>query len=185
MGFNVYYRSTEPVEPKRAAAIRAAAHDVNQARTWLCCEPVMFRDDQDDDGRLAGDSKIVFGSDPDDVAAASEDGLTDGSVQDLITALCELSRAHHVDWELSHDYDPGPIGFIRQGVADDGLMTVFDGLAGAISAVLGEYDSDVGPIRMMAPPADAQDDGDRDDGGDDDADDGEDDPPPILKLWTE
>ena len=35
--------------------------------------------------------------------------------------MCELSREFGIDWEFSHDHDPGPIGFIRDGHADSDL----------------------------------------------------------------
>src|SRR5262249_55843343 len=115
MGFAIYYRSTRRVSPARANAIQEAAARLIEGRTCLSCEPVGFFADQED-GRLLGGSKPNFLPHPDDAAAAARESLTDGTVRDVIEVLCQLSRDHGVDWELSHDYDPGPIGFIRGGV---------------------------------------------------------------------
>lgn len=175
MGFTIYYRSTEAVEPDRADAIRSAADDVNRDRTWLSCEGVDFFDDDDEDGRLFGGSKPNFQPHPADAAAAAAEGLPDGTVRDLIDALCELSRAHNVDWEFSHDEDPGPIGFIRNGVADAALIGQINALAQAVAAIQGEFEFDVDDFNPADEPPGAP---------DDDDDDGDDEPPPTIRLWT-
>jgi len=109
---------------------------LNEGRTWLSCEPVHFHF-QPMEGRLAGFCKPNFSPHPEDVASAKAEGLPDGTVHDMIDVLCELSRAHGVDWEFSHDYDPGPIGFIRKGVADGKLLEQIEGLAG-LAGMMGE-----------------------------------------------
>jgi hypothetical protein len=129
MGFSIYYRSTRPLDADRADAIREAAERLTAGRTWLSCEPVGFYHDQDD-GRLFGGSKPNFQPHPDDVASAALEGLPDGTVADLIEILCKLSKDHGVDWEFSHDYDPGPIGFIRAGVCEGKLYDQLDAIAG-------------------------------------------------------
>src|SRR5687768_15192916 len=105
MGFSVYYRSTRPVAPSEADAIREAARAACVGRTWLSCEPVHFFPDPDD-GHLLGGSKPNFFPHPDDTAAAGRAALPDGSVRDVLDVLCRLSRDHGVDWTLSHDHDP-------------------------------------------------------------------------------
>lgn len=117
MGFTVYYRSTRPVAPVQAAAIERGASELTCGRTWHSCEPVCFFGGAED-GHLLGGSKPNFQPHPDDAAAAAEEGLPDGTTKDLLDILCELSRVHDFDWEISHDHSGGPIGFIRAGVCD-------------------------------------------------------------------
>jgi hypothetical protein len=137
MGFSVYYRSTRPVSHARADAIRETARRLNEGRTWLSCEPVHFFADQEG-GRLLGGSKPNFQPHPDDVASAAREGLPDGTVRDMIEVLCRLSKDHGVDWELSHDYDPGPVGFIRGGVCDPRLLEQMEALADLSDMFLNE-----------------------------------------------
>ncbi len=47
----------------------------------------------------------------------------------MIEVLCELSRRYAVDWEFHHDYDAGPVGFIRGGVCEAGLRELMEGFA--------------------------------------------------------
>lgn len=129
MGFTIQYRTTRPIDDAQANAIRAAANGLNAGRTWLSCEPVHFYQGQQG-GRLAGFSKPNFMPHPEDAAEAEALGLPDGKIRDAIDVLCELSRAHGVDWEFAHDYDPGPIGFIQNGIADARLLEQIDGIAG-------------------------------------------------------
>ena len=175
MGFTIYYRSTEPIESDRANAIRSAARDFNKGRTWLSCEPMSFF--ADDGGHLLGGSKPNFQPHPDDVASAASEGLPDGTVHDLLDALCQLSQEHNVDWEFSHDADPGPIGFIHNGVADDGLIGQLNALAGlcdALAEIMHEFDRDPDGFGLMDDSFEEPDDRNDDD-----------DPPPTIKLWSE
>ena len=128
MGFRIHYRSTRPVSPGRSVAIRDAARELCAGRTWLSCEPVGFH--QDDDGRLIGGSKPNFDPHPDDVASAAAERLPDGTVADMVDILCQLSKDHGVDWEFSHDYDPGPIGFIRKGICPRDLREQLETIGG-------------------------------------------------------
>lgn len=167
MGFRIYYRTTRPVDAGEAAALRAAARRSSAGRTWLHCEPVSFYEyEPDDDGHLMGGSKPNFRPHPDDVASAAREDRPDGDVRDLIDVLRGLSRDHGVDWEIRHDHEPGPVGYIRGGVCDPGLIDRADALAD-LAELLGELE-DGGPV------------GD-DPGPDDDQDD--DDGPRILRLW--
>jgi hypothetical protein len=127
MGFTIYYRSTRPVSPAKAAAVEAAARVLRRGRTWLSCEPIHFFKDQDD-GHLLGGSKPNPMPDPDDAAAARE-GLPDGTTRDLLHILCHLSREHGIDWEISHDYSGGPAGYIRKGIADGLIVNQLEALA--------------------------------------------------------
>ena len=146
MGFSVYYRTTEPVEPATRAAIDATCAKLCRGRTWLSCEPVWFFG-ADDDGHMMGGSKPNFMPHPDDVASAMSEGLPDGTVQDALDVLCQLSRDHRVDWEISHDDSGGPIGFIRSGQADPEVLVRIEAFAslGDILAEFGEDEPFEGP----------------------------------------
>lgn len=138
MGFTVYYRSTRPVVPAEADAIRRAADAANEGRTWLGCEPVSFF--PGDDGHLLGGSKPNFQPHPDDAAAAASEGLPDGTTRDMLDILCCLSRDHSVDWALGHDHDPA-IGFIRAGVCDENALAQIEAFAD-LGDILGELGVD-------------------------------------------
>src|SRR4051794_31526690 len=109
MGFTFYYRSTRRVARAEAAAIDRAAAELSRGRSWLSCEPVCFVAGAGD-GHLLGGSKPNFQPSSEDAAAADEEGLPDGTTHDLIEILCELSRTHDVDWEISYDFSGGPVG---------------------------------------------------------------------------
>lgn len=145
MGFKIYYRSTQRVSIAHANAIRKAAEELSEGRTWLSCEPVGFYADRQD-GRLAGGSKPNFLPHPDDVAAAASESLPDGTLRDVIEVLCQLSRDHGVDWQFSHDYDPGPIGFIRDGVCDADVLVQAEAFADLASDVLAEAEALLDPF---------------------------------------
>jgi hypothetical protein len=156
MGFTINYRSTRPVSSAEVEAINQTAEDACHGRTWLSCEPpVAFH--EDDEGRLLGHSKPNFQPHPDDVAAADREGLPDGTARDLLDVLCRLSREHEFDWEISHDYSDGPIGFIRGGECDSEVLSqieAFADLAAELSSLIemeiemdidAESDDDPGP----------------------------------------
>mgnify|MGYP001029230339 CR=1 FL=1 len=134
MGFTVYYRSTRTVTPAESDAVRQAARAANAGRTWLGCEPVHFFPDHD--GHLTGGSKPNFTPHPDDAASAARSGLPDGTTRDLLDVLCQLGRAHGIDWALSHDHDPD-IGEIRGGVCDESVLAQIEAFV-ALGEVLGE-----------------------------------------------
>ena len=140
MGFSIYYRSTEPVPTEREFEIRRAIGVENEGRSWLSCEPINLFGAQTD-GHLFGGSKPNFHPDPDDAASAAASGLPDGSVRDLIDGLCRISRDHGIDWEITHDEAPGPIGCIRRGVCDPGLLDQVDARAD-LAAFLGELEDE-------------------------------------------
>jgi hypothetical protein len=159
MGFRIYYRSTRPVSPEEAAAIQGAADRASAGRTWLSCEPVHFFEGEPGDGtRLFGGSKPNFSPHPDDAASAASQGLPDGDVRDLFDALCQLSRDHGVDWEISHDAQTEPVGYIRHGVCDSRLRGLPEALAD-LGNLIAEFEIDDPP------------------------DDNESDDPRILRLW--
>ena len=139
MGFAVYYRSTRSVAPTQAEAIERAADDLCRGRTWLECEPIRFYAGQPD-GHLFGGSKPNFQPHPDDDVAAAREGLPDGTMRDLLNVLCQLSREHGVDWEISHDHSGGPIGHIRTGVCDPEVLSQINALADLGNILAGELD---------------------------------------------
>jgi hypothetical protein len=161
MGFRIYYRSTRQVSPGEAIDIRRDAKHAGAGRTWLSCEPVQFfEEDPDDGGRLFGGSKPNFSPHPDDAASAAREGLPDGDVRALFEILCQLSRDHGLDWEISHTHEDGPVGYIRDGVCDPRLRDLSEAFVG-LSGLVGEYER----------------------GGLPDEDEGE--GPTILRLWCD
>jgi hypothetical protein len=169
MGFTIYYRSTRRLGPAQANAIRKATATLIAGRTWLSCEPVCFFHDQKD-GRLLGGSKPNFQPHPDDVTAAARESLPDGTVHDMLEILCKLSSDFKVDWEFSHDHDPGPIGFIRGGVCEPPLreqVEAFGDLGGILREITGDFETQSGgssspPFGTSGPDSDDESD---DDGG--------------------
>ena len=138
MDFTVYYRSLETVDAEKRASIEAACDELCRERMWLSCEPVCFFGG-DDDGHMMGGSKPNFMPHPDDLASAKSEGLPDGTTQDALDVLCQLSRDHGVDWEISHDYSDGPIGLIRNGHADPEVLQQIEGF-GELGNILGEFE---------------------------------------------
>jgi len=172
MGFSIHYRSTRPVSASKVDAIRQAADELCGGRTWLGCEPVGFI--QQDDGRLFGSSKPNFQPHPDDVASAAREGLPDGTTRDLLDVLCRLSRDYGIDWEISHDYSDGPVGYIRGGVCDGKVATqieAFADLGDIIGDLTAEAENEPGGFRSSASS-----------GGKSDMDEDDDDGPSILSF---
>lgn len=123
MGFSIGYELTEPVSPQLESALLDALESLRTGRAWLSCEPPFLHNY---DGVLSGSSKPNFTPHPDDVAAAEAEGLPDGTLDDLLEILCQLSRQFNVDWEISHDYSDGPLGYIRAGVVDEDVRVQCD-----------------------------------------------------------
>jgi hypothetical protein len=102
------------------------------------------------------------------VAAAAREGLPDGTVRDLIDILCKLSSDFEVDWEFSHDHDPGPIGFIRGGVCERRLqeqMEAFGDLGGILQEMMGDFETQSGSSSSSPFGASERDSDDEDDAG--------------------
>ena len=137
MGFAFYYRSAEPVDAETRAAVDAACEQLCSGRTWLSCEPLCFLSAHHD-GYMTGRSKPNFMPHPDDVDSAESEGLRDGTIGDVLDVLCGLSRDFNVDWEVSHDYSDGPIGFIRDGQADREVVEQIEALPG-VDDIIGDY----------------------------------------------
>ena len=148
MGFSVNYRSAVPVDPARAEAISRSAAELCRGRTWLHCEPVWFFPGPVD-GHLLGGSKPNFLPHPADAESAGRSGLPDGTARDMLDVLARLSRDHGVDWEISHDYSVGPIGLIKEGVCDDGVLTDIEAFADLADG-LSEDLEDLGEEEFLA-----------------------------------
>lgn len=172
MGFTIYYRSTRPVAPAEAAAIERATDELCLGRTWLSCEPVGFFPDGED-GHLFGGSKPNFQPHPDDAAAAAREGLPDGTTFDMLDVLCQVSRDHGIDWEISHDHSDGAVGFIRSGVCDEEVSSQVRAFAG-LGDILGDLTADV-EFPGDLPSSHSH-------GRKQDLDDDDDDGPPILSF---
>lgn len=88
MGFSVAFELTESVPVEKEAAIVKALESLRHGRTWLSCEPPFLRNY---DGVLSGFSKPNFMPHRDNVASAEAEGLPDGTLNDLLDILCQLS----------------------------------------------------------------------------------------------
>jgi len=145
MGFTVYYQSTKPIPPVTRVAVNATAEDLCRGYTWLSCEPVGFFSDGSE-GHMMGGVKPNFMPNPEDVADADVEDLPDGTISTALEVLCELSRQFDIDWEFSHDHDPGPIGAIHHGLADPQLQNQIAGID-SVREVLDEFDVDETPVK--------------------------------------
>lgn len=149
MGFTVYYQSTEPVNETTQAAVTKSLDDLCEGRTWLSCEPVGFFGDGSNEF-LMGGSKPNFDPHPQDIADAQADGLPDGTLRDVVEILCQLSTKFGIDWQFSHDHDPGPIGFVRGGVADADLENQMAGILSSVHNEFGSATNDASPHGNLA-----------------------------------
>jgi hypothetical protein len=130
MDFAVSYRSARPLEQIEIDAIIRAVNAANLGRSWVRCEPVFLFPELD--GHLAGSSKPHARSDSTDSTDSGVEPahvLPGGTVRDMFGILCELSKAHGVDWEIRHDYENDPIGMIQGGVADEEIVEEIEALA--------------------------------------------------------
>jgi len=168
MGFEIYYRSTEVLESDKAAAALVEANQFCSDHTWLSYEPIFLSDDED--GHLSGGSKPTFQPDPGDPASAA----AEGTVSDLLEGLCMISRVHGIDWEIGHDAEPEPIGFIRGGVADDTVVGQVEAIRQMLIAAAESTDEPEAGDDVADPSAEFEDNRP-----------GDDEPPPPLKLFVE
>lgn len=138
MGFTVYYSSVKQVDASTEALLRKESERLSVGKTWLSCEPVSFFA-RDDDGRMTGGSKPNFIPDPLDRADAEQEDLPDGTISNVLEHLAIMSRSHGIDWELSHEHYPGPIGYIRDGEIEPALVEHIDQIAEAVVATQSGY----------------------------------------------
>ena len=140
MGFTVYYRSTEPVEPATKQALGNSLKQQIQERAWISCEPPGFFGNDGQTGPLIGGSKPNFMPQPTEYLNP-ENELPDGTIQDVVDILCKLSTEYSVDWQFNHDHEEAAVGFIRNGVADEALTNEITGIAGIGSVVADALDN--------------------------------------------
>ena len=135
MGLSVIYKCTGDLQSDAIREIIDPASELASRRTWMSCEPLWLRAKN---GVLAGSSKPRISPNPDDIAALSEGGLPDGTLNDLLHGLCELSKRFGISWEITHDYADGPLGYIRNGKIDDDLRWQCETLIELGDEMLGE-----------------------------------------------
>lgn len=140
MGFTVYYQSTESVDPSIKVALGKSLERHIMKRSWISCEPPGFFGGDDVNGILSGGSKPNFMPQPDDYLDP-DNRQPDGTVQDVVDILCDLSSEFGIDWQFSHDHEQGPVGFVRNGVADEDLLHEIKGIAGIGSVVADALDN--------------------------------------------
>ena len=133
MGFSIYYRTTETMQPVLAYEIKQQAARLVGAYRWNSCEPVTLT--QQTSGYLFGASKPNFfppevDSEPDDV-----DNMPDGTVLSLVEILNSLAREYDVVWNIGHDYEPEPIGQVNGKNVDVELLEELETL-GSIGDLL-------------------------------------------------
>ena len=161
MGFTVYYEALSPVSASTEESIEELLDRLSEGRTWLSCEPIRFFQGSNP---LQGGVKPNFSPHPEDVAAAAEENLPDGTLQDAIDVLCVVSERFDIEWSVGHDYSPGPIGFIRNGKADASLRNAM----AEITEAIGQFDvqeAEPHPTPQRVEMAtDPQDEDDEDDG---------------------
>jgi hypothetical protein len=125
MGFSIHYDATEQISPALQREMTEAANQLLEGRTWLSCEPPLLSEYE---GSFGGGVKPNVVKHPEDVAAAQQEALPDGTLNNAIEVLCELSRRFDVDWEISHDHSDGPLGYIRCGVCDEDVREFCDAM---------------------------------------------------------
>ena len=133
MGFTVYYQSTKPVTEEFHPSIANDVTELRKGRSWVSCEPIHF---YEFGPILRGGVKPNFAPNAFDIASAKSEGLPDGTIANVVAGLATLSKKYGIDWEFSHDHDPGPIGFIRNGIPESRLMSqieAFGMMAGLLS----------------------------------------------------
>ncbi|MGB7346445.1 MAG: hypothetical protein WBD20_19655 [Pirellulaceae bacterium] len=122
MSVNIYYRSIEPMHPAQAFRIKDHARQIASSLAWLSCDCPNFC--QEKDGHLVGDVQPRFETD-DSVefnTSSPRGSSSSGDLLGVIEVLRELSETHGVDWQLSHDFEPGCIGRVIDGVVEDQLQ---------------------------------------------------------------
>lgn len=120
MGYTIAYRTAKPVGVEKREAIFRHAEELAAARSWCSCEPLVLMPEPDGD-HLFGCSKPSFFLDPEEVAEAEEEGLPDGTIDDLVESLRLISAEHQVDWLFSDDYEES-VGSIIDGECDAQLQ---------------------------------------------------------------
>jgi hypothetical protein len=68
------------------------------------------------EGELKGASKPNF-----ELKPSTSADLPDGNALDMLDVLCELSKTFSIEWMVVLEAGP-PSGYVRAGVADQGLI---------------------------------------------------------------
>ena len=125
MGFTVYYRSTEPVEPATKQALGNSLKQQIQERAWISCEPPGFFGNDGQTGPLIGGSKPNFMPQPTEYLNP-ENELPDGTIQDVVDILCKLSTEYSVALLATKDHvHPGIAPqFVASAKTIDDIVTV-------------------------------------------------------------
>ena len=139
MGFDITYATTERISPALQREIIDDANSMYMQKSWIQC---MGPEVENEDGYLSGCSRLTPDPDPEDVEDARDGGAPDGTVLDLLDALCKLSGKFDIEWEISHDHSDGVVGRIQHGVADDAVHSTFDGLAAMCEGMGGDLSPD-------------------------------------------
>ena len=137
MGFDVSYTTTERISPTLQREIIDQCQSLYSAYSWVNVTGPSL---DNEDGYLAGSSRLSPDVDADDAADARDSGHPDGRLKELIDCLCRLSAKCDIEWEIEHDHSGGPFGYIRGGNADADVRDTIDGL----DAMFDEMDGDFG-----------------------------------------
>jgi hypothetical protein len=158
MGFSIYYRTTETMQPALAYEIKQHASRLVEDYLWSSCEPVTLT--QQSSGYLFGSSKPNFLPPETDAQSGHE---PDGTVLSLVEVLNVLAREYDVVWNIGHDYEPEPIGQINGDSVDSELLEELETL-GSIGDLLEDaFDvdlSDTVSLPETKPEAETEDDQD-------------------------
>lgn len=160
MGYAISYSSANPVSESHFAEILSLQGKLNAEYTWLSCEPLLLH--RAPEGHLAGVSKPNFDPHPDDRASAEAEGKPDGTVRELLDALCLISRRFNIEWQIGDDYKDN-IGTIQAGEFDDAVWQHIDALAIAASMMQGDLLEDLENMDDFEPGTGFSDDEDDDD----------------------
>jgi hypothetical protein len=139
MGFDITYATTEKISPALQREIIDEAHALYMQKSWVQC---MGPELENEDGYLSGSSRLIPEPDAATLADARDGGAPDGTVLDLLDALCKLSGKFDIEWEISHDHSDGVVGCIEHGVPADTVRGTFDGLAAMCEGMGGDLSPD-------------------------------------------
>lgn len=139
MGFSIYYRTTETMQPALAYEIKQHAARLVEDFLWNSCEPVILT--QQSSGYLFGASKPNFlPPEPDDRSAPIE---SDGTVLSLVEILNVLAREYGIVWNIGHDYETEPIGQINGDPPDNELLEELETLGSIGDLLEGSFEVDL------------------------------------------
>ena len=126
----IYYESTEQVSLAMCQSVDQMAARICSRHAWSdACEPVTLQPWPCGcvSSRVTGESEVVDRSGRLSPATDAKPSLPAGDLPQLISALCELSTAYNLTFELHWSGDLKPAGKIERGRCDAG---VFDHVLG-------------------------------------------------------